>query len=252
MTIAALTTCLFIAGAQAQETTDAAAPAAAEASDSSGSRKGANLRYRYLMLPAGILNSWYHKPDEGPLNHPRPGISAHVIGGEFALEPAPASFLFWTEYWKVNWKEGYWDDRESGTPDYVDGDWLAPTKLGMVAFGANFGREFPLTSETADTWLGFYFSGGFGLGILTGKVDQWKPGNSTDFGGAPPDCGAGTPAYVRKDVCPADSTLNLPPVAPIIDLTLGVRLNVSEVMNVRLEGGLHDMIFVGGGAGAVF
>ena len=242
---------LVLTAANAQDTIDPASDSPSEAADDTTSRKGANLRYRYLFLPAGILNSWYYTQDESTLNFPRPSISAHVIGGEFALEPAPASFLFWAEYWKLNWKEGYWDDREDTAPNHVDGDWLAPEKLGMVAFGANFGRELPISSETADTWLGFYFSGGFGLGILTGRVDQWKPGFSTDFE-APPDCGAAMPAYNRKDLCEPDSTLKLPPVAPVIDLTVGLLLNISEVANIRLEGGLHDMIFVGGGAGAVF
>jgi len=250
VTFAALVTSLSLSIATAQDVVEDGGAADTPPTEAA-SAKGVNLRYRYLFLPSGVLDSWYYRPDESTLDFPRPGISAHVIGGEFALEPAPASFLIWAEYWKVNWQEGYWDDREDTKPDHGDGDWLAPTKLGMVAVGANFGREFAVTNADNDVWLGFLLSGGFGLGILTGRVDQWKPGFSTDLE-APPDCGAAMPAYNRKDVCDPDSALKLPPVAPVIDLTLGWRLNISETANVRIEAGLHDMIFVGGGAGAVF
>jgi hypothetical protein len=250
MTIAALLASLFFAAAEAQETDTVGDTTAAVVSEAAV-RKGANLRYRYGFLPAGILNTWYHTQEESVHSFPRPNISAHIMGAEFALEPAPASFLFWAEYWKVNWGDGYWDDREDGTPDYSDGDWLAPSKLGMVALGVNFGREFPVTDNGQDVWLGFVVGGGFGLGILTGEVDQWKPGYSTDFN-SPPDCGAAMPAYNRKDLSPADSQLNLPPVGPILDLTVGMRLNIGDSANVRLEGGLHDLIFVGGSAGAIF
>ncbi len=250
VTIVALLTTLFFAPAQAQETTDPATETSVAPPAETVARKGANLRYRYLFLPSSILNAWYFTDEESPLDFPRPGISAHTIGGEFALEPLPASFLFWAEYWKVNWKEGYWDDKEEPA-DHVDGDWLTPSNLGVVAFGANFGHEFAVTADTKETWLGFVVSGGIGLGIVTGKVDQWKPGFSTDFT-APPDCGAAMPAYNRKDECDPDQELKLIPVAPVIDLTVGWRLNIAEVANVRLEAGLHDMIFVGGSAGAVF
>lgn len=237
---------------QAQEApTEPAAAAPAEADDGG---IGTNIRYRYLTAPRAIINTWYNDTDDWTgeyANLERPGIGAHVVGLEFAIEPRPASFLIYAEYWKVQMGEGYWDDKDDGAQEQTDGDWLAPSKLGMVAAGVDFGHEFELSDSSADVWVGFRMGGGLGIGIPTGQIEQWHPG--ANFSTEPTNnCEPDLYAIDRQAVCPADETLGLPPVLPILDMDLAFRFHFAQTGILRIDAGIHDLFYFGVGAGAVF
>lgn len=239
---------LLPALAQPVEDLDGASEAApvSSASDDDGPRRGVNARYRYLWLPRGVLNPWYYASDETRL--PRPNASAHVVGAEFTVDPMPATFSAWAEAWAANLDEGYWDDIE--TPqDNFDGDWIRPEGIGMIAIGGNFGHEWSLTPTTADAWLGFAVGGGLGLGIPWGSFSRWQPGWAT----SPQTlCQPLSPSEIRQLTCEPDEVTKAPPVLPIIDITLALKLHVLERGVLRFEAGIHDVPFIGFAAGGQF
>ncbi len=49
-----------------------------------------------------------------------------------------------------------------------------------------------------------------------------------------------------------DETLRLPGVLPLVDLNAGVRFIIAEKATVRLEGGLHTMLYAGMSTGILF
>lgn len=221
-------------------------PAATEPTADATPRRGVNARYRYLWLPRAVLNPWYYGTEETRL--PRPNASAHVVGAEFVIEPMPTTFSFWAETWLVQLDEGYWDDIES-PEDHLDGDWIRPEGVGMFALGANFGHEWVVTPDTHDAWLGFAVGGGLGLGIPWGTFMRWQPGWATE---PLTSCQPTMPSEVRQLTCEPDQESKAPPVLPVIDLTIALKLHVLERGLLRLEGGLHNVPFVGVAAGGEF
>lgn len=254
---AVLLSLVLPAVAQDVPTTEAAAPVEAavpapSVADDTATPIGVNVRYRNMFVPRNIIDIWYFDESEPGARSelPRTNIGADVFGLELALEPAPASFLFYAEYWKVRMEGSYWDDRED-PPNHNDGDWLTPEKLGIVALGADFGHEMPLSSETKPFWLGLRLGGGLGLAIPTGRIDQWHIGRdfSTESTNACMPQGA---AWERKDQCDPDEQLGLPPVAPVLDLDFALRLHLGESGLLRIDTGLHNMVYFGVAGGAVF
>ena len=141
-------------------------------------------------------------------------------------------------------QEGYWDDVEE-PGDHEDGDWIRPDGFGIIAVGANYGYEV-----VAQPWLSFVFGGGLGVGVVLGELTQWNPGGSTE--NSEPDCLPSAAAYERVDLCEDDGAKRVPGVVPIVDISAAVRFNFGDQANLRIEGGLHDMIYGGVAMGVVF
>jgi hypothetical protein len=206
------------------------------------------FRTRYMSIPNGILDPFVfaHDDDEFP---DRPTIKGLAFGLEYVLRNEHANGIFYTEYMMSRIGEGYWDDVED-PPDYNDGSWLQPQRLGMVVLGADGAYEI-----YAKPWWSFVFGGGLGLGIVTGKMIEWEPGeplDGTEQDNSEPDCGRTDASFIRKDNCADDGALHIPAVLPIIDINIGTRFHISDRATIRLEGGLHDMFYGGMSVGVVF
>lgn len=205
-----------------------------------------NFRSRYLSLPDSVLDIWMEK-HEGEA-YERPLVHGYALGLEFVVKDEQANGIFYVEYMGSLLEEGYWDDRDNPA-DYDDGSYIVPEKFGLVALGANYAYELPATE-----WLSFLFGAGLGVAFTTGELVEWEPGET----GAPtqdntdPDCGGEDPAYMRVKDCPDDGAVAVPGVLPIVDINLGVRFNISDRASIRLEGGLHDMLYGGTAVGIVF
>ena len=146
--------------------------------------------------------------------------------------------------------EGYWDDYEEPAV-HIDGDWLRADKLGGVAVGANFGHEVAVTSNTKDSWLGLRIGGGLGLLVPTGRIEQWHPG--ANISTEPTNnCMPDSIAADRQKSCDPDEELRVPPVLPVVDMDLGWRMHFGPNILWRIDMGLHDMVYLGTGFGAVF
>ena len=118
--------------------------------------------------------------------------------------------------------------------------------FGMLAFGANYGHEIYATP-----WMSFLFGGGLGLGFVLGDLTSWGPGGSQGSGSAA-TCLTEAPACTRKDFCPDDGPKSLPAVLPVVDVTVSTRFHFGDQANLRIDAGLHNMLYVGTAFGAVF
>lgn len=208
-----------------------------------------NFRGRYLFLPDSVLDIWYEK--HAGETFERPSIGAYALGLEFVIKDKQANGIFYAEYISSLMKEGYWDDRDN-PPVYTDGSYIVPESFGLVAVGADYGYELHATN-----WLSFLFGAGLGVGIKTGELVEWESGEPE---GTPnPDntdqaCGPTAAAYERATElgCADDGPVRVPPVVPIVDVNVGIRFNFSDRASLRVEGGLHDLIYGGAALGITF
>lgn len=241
--------------ALAQDPAPAPEPApAASTTSTTKTRKNkmeVGVRGRYLTLPDGIMDIPYenHYADDYP---DRPRIAAYSLGLEFVLDAGSANGIFYVEYVGSLLEEGYWDDRDD-KDDFEDGSWIRPNQLGMIGLGANYMAEFPVVN-----WFSIMVGGGLGIGIVTGNIEQWYV-NDGEHAVTDEDCGVGTPAYLRAaspedggEGCPADEDLAIPPVLPFVDINLALKFNINERAAIRLEGGLHDLLYGGAAVGVRF
>ena len=208
-------------------------------------RYESNFRVRYLGVPSSIMDIWFFDNDSDGANpYARPDTRAFAAGAEFVLKKNPANWIFYFEYMGSLMDEGYWDDVEKPAA-HDDGDWIRPDGLGMLAFGANYGHEIYATP-----WMSFIFGGGLGLGFVLGEMTSWGPGGSLDS--TSNACLSEAPAYTRKDSCPDDGPKDMPAVLPVVDVTASTRFHFGDQANLRIDVGLHNMLYVGTAFGAVF
>ncbi len=215
-----------------------------------------NIRSRYMSLffADSILDNWYY--DDDTEGHPdRPAIYGYAFGLEYVIKKDQANGIFYLEYARSLTRGGYWDDVEDDTPNYADGEYILPENLGIFTIGADYGMELH-----AEPWLSFIFGGGLGLGILTGDIIQW---NSAIEAEGDPQCEQGDPSLLgdpetataleRFDAgCGDDGPKGMPSVIPMVDINVGVRFNFSDRATLRLETGLHSLLYVGMATGVVF
>ena len=211
------------------------------------------LRARRGGVPAGIMDLMFFRGDEpDALPYDRPSIAANIFGLEYTIAPAMTGpgLTLWGERASLPLGAGYFDDAED-PPDHTDGTWLAPSKgFGAWAFGASYRNEIGLTPQEKPVWMSVVFSAGLGLGFRSGTITVWNPGihpNNTD-----PTCLPESPAPDRVEVCPDDGELKLPGLLPILDITFGPKLHITEHAMVRLDLGIHNMLYIGGAAGGMF
>ncbi len=208
------------------------------------------FRGRYLFVPDSLLDIWYESHEGQDIE--RPHVRAYSLGLEFVVRGDEANGIFYVDYLSSLIKPGYWDDRDS-PPDYLDGSYIEPEFFGLVMIGANYAYEIHATN-----WFSVMFGAGIGIAIKTGNLVEWDPGEPAGSSGADnteQDCGPDSPAYERalELQCANDGPLaGVPPVLPILDVNLGVRFNVNDHASIRVEGGLHDMLYLGGSLGITF
>ena len=211
----------------------------------------ANFRGRYLLVPKAFMSPFFFDPetDSGANPYDLPRIQAFAVGAEYVLKMDPLNWIFYYEYFGNKTAEGYWDDREE-PPQHDDGDWVRPNRFGMHALGFNIANEVPLSDKANDVWVSFLIGGGLGAGLVVGELESWHPG-SNESATANADCADDGPAYQRKELCPdaPDDSKAIPAVLPIVDLSASFRINFAERASLRLEFGIHDLLYFGGAVG---
>lgn len=206
-----------------------------------------NLRSRWLTLPSSILDIWYfneNDPGANPLARPR--TQGFAVGVEYVLKPQPTNWIFYMEYAGSLMPEGYWDDIEEPA-QHDDGDYIRPDGFGLMVAGANYAHEIQATP-----WMSFLVGGGLGLAVVTGELTQWNGGDGGGGDNTESDCLSSSPAYERVDVCADDGPKRIPGVLPMVDISAGIRFNLGDSANIRLEGGIHDLVYTGAAFGVMF
>ena len=211
-----------------------------------------SFRTRMVSIPNSLLNIWFFPSDHedwAATGHVRPKVNGYSLGLEFVVKGETANGIFWFDYIDSLMGEGYWDDveEEVGFPHgfHYDGDYLVPSKnLGLVSFGADYAYEVHIV-RTEDTngkfGMSFLVGGGLGVAFMVGEVRRWGPD------------AAGTPSYVRYDAGLADDgPKDMPRVYPMVDINASLRFNFVDRVVLRIEGGLHTLVYYGATLGVMF
>lgn len=197
------------------------------------------VRVRAVSVPRGMLDLWFFDDDdpEWAYIEPRPKIRGTALGLEYGLRGKTGNGNFYVEFVDAAVSPGYWDDVESPA-NHLDGDFLAPSAgLGLVGFGADYAYEGHLlrTAQTGGRFgISLLVGGGLGLGVLAGDLDRWGSDRQ------------GNPSYKRYlDGLPPDSGKDLPRVYPMVDIDAGVRFDFGDRVMLRIDGGLHTLLYYG-------
>lgn len=210
-----------------------------------------NFRYRYLTVPDSVIDIWYFDEDDPGANpYKRPSLRAYAVGLEYVLKPEPINWIFYVEWMGNQIEEGYWDDVEDGNVNHDDGNWVRPNGFGAIVMGANGAREMPVTNPDNDVWASLMLGGGLGIAFMTGELIEWNPGG--DPGNTDLDCLSSAAAFDRYLECEPDSITRIPGVLPVLDLQASVKVNFGDRAHIRLEGGLHNLLYMGTAVGASF
>jgi len=229
------------------------AAASGSARESSTGRKfdmEVNFRGRYVWVPRSIIDIWYFNENDAGWadSRPRPFMQGYELGLEFVVKGDNANGIFYVDWIESMMKAGYWDDKES-PPNHQDGEFIVPTPtLGILNFGADYAYEayFVRTSDTNGAFgLSMVVGGGLGVGFLIGQLERWTVGPN------------GTPAYIRYDNrydngVAFDDYKQIPKVYPMVDINLGLRFNFADRVMLRIEGGLHTLLYGGATLGIMF
>jgi hypothetical protein len=186
-------------------------------------------------------------PDSRACGTVRPSVSAMSYGVELLAKFGRDSVIFYFDYADSEMPAGYWDDREDlgERDDTDDGDFLSPgPNFGAVVVGVNYQADVALVKSSRTRGaFGMDLTAGAGLGVilLVGEMKRWE-GQI-----------AQTPSYeqVDRDAEPRpDSEFGR--LWPAVDVNLGLRFTFAERAVVRVEGGLHTLLYFGGSVGFRF
>ncbi|MCB9664174.1 MAG: hypothetical protein H6732_08670 [Alphaproteobacteria bacterium] len=244
------------------------------ASQESRLRYEVSFRFRRMQIPQEIMDAFFTRdlpsndgwplrdtgayctdnPGRGTCGSDRPSLEGFAYGLELLIKARRGGAVIWFDYADANMVGGYWDDGDqegpNNTNDPFDGDYIRPGRdLGLVMFGVDYQFELPavkLEKTKGIFGLDFIVGTGIGLGIMVGELDQWAAVDGAPFGyadsafdlfdrGVPPD---------------ADKQVNR--FWPVVDLNLGFKLNFADRVSLRLEGGLHTMLYYGATLGFRF
>ena len=102
-------------------------------------------------------------------------------------------------------------------------------------------------------WFSPYLGGGIGPALVIGEVNKYNPRPGTPCRTAgtynPPGCvGENGEPDLDAYFDPAEKE-NIPPVLPVLNLTLGARFNISKHGVLKLEFGFQNYLFAGIAAG---
>lgn len=233
-----------------------------------------SFRGRMMSIPDPIMDVWFFT-EKDPENYgagmpARSKLKGYGVGLEFVVKGPMANGIFYFDYAQNTIKPGYFDDANEDEVDHLDGDYIVPTKtFGFVGVGADFGAEVHIvrTSKTNGAFgLSFMPGAGLGLGVVTGRLDAWLPcdasaSSATDETNYPPDrypdgCGGvGATSPEVYQMYPNDPPVNKTDrwkFVPLVDVNLALRFNFGDRAVLRVEGGLHTVLYYGATLGIMF
>ena len=211
---------------------------------------GIGVRTRFVFIPTAVLDMF--------LGHSTP-MSQWGVGAEVIRKKANFDIVFGLEYDKLSPKDGIY--LESGHDPAVPADF--PDYVHFHNSFALLGLDaaFIWHTDLGTPRVQLRYGGGIGVGVVLGGADQvdmkcdgdtkvsdldnaqtWSEfQGSTDASHGSYKCWKYPPAEggVAKD-------MSIPPVVPILDVILGVRVHIANGAYLDLEGGFRDMFFLGG------
>lgn len=195
---------------------------------------GVGARFRYIFLPSSVLNLF--------LGHST-SMNSVAFGGEVIRRKGNLDIVFGLEYANISPSNGLYLEKGKNPslmtdqPDFVTFD-----NFSMISLDGTFIWH----SDLAD-WVQFRYGAGIGIGFLLGDIKKQKG-----------SCSSTTTVDQLDDphACdPVSTTVRLadkPPVVPIVNLLLGLRFKLKDMLSLNVEVGFRDVFFTGVSLGYFF
>jgi hypothetical protein len=203
------------------------------AASEKGAQIGVGARFRYIFMPSAVLNLF--------LGHST-SMSSVAVGGEVIRRKGNLDIVFGLEWANVSPKDGLYLEKgkdpsiQGDYPDFVHFD-----SFSMISLDGTFVWHTELTD-----FLQLRYGAGIGIGFLLGNIVKTKT-----------TCSSTTTVDQLDDpnVCMQSATsrnADKPPVVPIVNLLLGLRIKLVEQLSANVEIGFRDVFFGGLSVGYFF
>jgi hypothetical protein len=201
------------------------------------SQFGIGARLRYVFAPEGMLNLFFQHSV---------GMSSVGIGGDFIRRKGNFDIDVGFEYENIT---------PNGCPAISDPSSTClflgknDDPAGNGKYSLHFDNLALWGIDVSFIWhtqiLPHFFlryGAGIGLGIVTGDIRKVE-------------CNAGS-TNLDANTCTENptsfETVSKPPVVPIVNLLIGLRINIVDKLSVNAEFGFRDMLYAGVGLGYFF
>ena len=187
-------------------------------------------RTRFITVPDFILGAFFDRNEstwDGEVNM--------AFGLEFTYQNVGSYDLVFSVDWtNLATPNGYWLESD----DPLDNADFTENTLSLISIDASIYWYTDLAKEVA-----IYYGAGLGLGILLGDLHKTdidyecakeEGRNSVNIGDCP------TQSYA-----PRKKEDDVPPVVPLINVTLGFKFTIADHFVIKLEGGFKGYFFGG-------
>jgi len=215
---------------------------------------GAGGRVRWVTIPRGILN-WFTDANV-PLN-------SFGLGAELFLRRKTHDIVLGIVYQNMSPGDGNW--LGNGKVPALDTDYIQFKGFGLVGIDVAFVERYDFNQ-----YIGLHYGAGIGVALVTGKIMRTSSAGCTST-----TVNACRPAVCTTGACTEDQLKaidgptpvvddpsqpvrfeekSVPPVLPIINLLFGFNFHFPQVkgLELRLEGGFYNALFVGLGGSYPF
>ena len=184
---------------------------------------GLGVRFRGVFIPQSVFERFVEIAPSG-ISQPEIGIEGVRRRGNFETSLG----LAWAN---LSADDGIWVDDfndPDDNPSLIEFDGFS-----WVTFDVNAIWKHPLNPN-----LALRYGLGIGLGVLLGDIletDYLCPGNQFNLNSCLPN----------PDGNAVDKPLDLPPLVPLMNATLGLQYNPSNQVAINFDTGVQTMLFVG-------
>lgn len=220
---------------------------------------GADIRLRSVWVPQGIINLFVERSAGG--------IQGFGWGFDAVRRHGNSELQIGFEHENLPPAQGVWinkGDNVGGNPpdnaDYILSPDNAPggSTLGWYTFEFTFINHVPINK-----YLDFRYGGGAGLGIISGDLYRWDVacGPGATNANPEPGCIPGDKIATGTGTTSSDGNgtredtpvkYNLPPVFPVVNAIIGVRIKPTPKSVINIEGGIRTLPFFGISGGYFF
>jgi hypothetical protein len=201
-----------------------------EKPDEGAAKLGVGVRVRYVSMPSAILDLFVE-------------FSQPMSSVGFALEVVRRKrdfdIVFGLESEKTSPDDGFWGEKgetpgqPGENPDFVQFD-----NFGLVSLDASF-----VWHKNFNEYVALRYGAGIGAGLVLGTIYQ----TDTECTRVGDVSSCSTPVGA-----PREESEDVPPVVPIVNLLLGVRIKANDNLSFNIEGGFRDMFYFGAGGNYFF
>ena len=195
---------------------------------------GVGVRLRYAFAPQKMLTL---------IADHATSMRTLAIGGEVVRRKGDFDLIFGLEYMRLSSDPGYYLSK--GNDPAVDGpDYYQFDGVSLLGWDATFAWSAAIVDSVQLRY-------GVGLGLALVSGDVLKADAICDPGTEVLDLDDVNTSKCHKLAQPTAAN-SLPPILPVVNVMLGLRIRVADRIWVNVEGGFKDMLYAGIGSNYMF